>query len=118
MECKSTDKIAKKMGNNARIEQIKMFLNDTPEDAFLLYALATEYVSMQDDEAALDIYLKLVEEQPDYFATYYHLGKLYERMQEDEKAENIYEQGLAVTQRLGEKHAHGELRGAYEELTF
>jgi len=101
-----------------RIEQIKTFLNDTPDDAFLNYALATEYVALGDDNKALEIYLKLVAEQPDYSATYYHLGKLYERIEEDDKAEKAYEQGLEVTKRLGEKHAHGELRGAYEELTF
>ena len=101
-----------------RIEQIKTFLNDTPDDAFLNYALATEYVALGDDDKALEIYLKLVAEQPDYSPTYYHLGKLYERIEEDDKAEKAYEQGLEVTKRLGEKHAHGELRGAYEELTF
>ena len=106
------------MSSNARIEQIKTFLNETPEDAFLLYALATEYVSLGHDKEALTIYLNLVAKQPNYFATYYHLGKLYERIQEDDKAEKAYEQGLVITKQLGEKHAHGELRGAYEELTF
>ena len=106
------------MSTNARIEQIKTFLNETPDDAFLLYALATEYVSLGNDEDALSLYLVLVSKQPDYFATYYHLGKLYERIGEDGKAEKTYEQGLTITKRLGQKHAHGELRGAYEELTF
>jgi len=106
------------MSSNPRIEQIKTFLNETPEDAFLLYALATEYVALSQDDKALQIYVKLVKEQPNYFATYYHLGKLYERIGEDDKAEAIYEKGLAITKELGEKHAHGELRGAYEELTF
>jgi len=36
----------------------------------------------------------------------------------DDLAETAYQQGLEVTKRLGEKHAHGELRGAFEELTF
>jgi len=101
-----------------RIEQIKMFLNDTPEDAFLNYALAIEYVAIAKDAAACTIFEKLLLEKPDYSATYYHLGKLYERQGEDQLAEETYEKGLAVTKRLGEKHAHGELRGAYEELTF
>jgi Tfp pilus assembly protein PilF len=101
-----------------RIEQIKTFLNDTPEDTFLNYALAIEYVAMAKDSEARTIFEKLLLEKPDYFATYYHLGKLYERQEENQLAEETYEKGLAVTQRLGDKHAHGELRGAYEELTF
>lgn len=106
------------MTSELRIEQIKSYLKETPEDTFMLYALATEYVSLGKDHLALDIYLNLVSNNPNYFATYYHLGKLYERIGEDAKAEKIYEQGLKITQDLDEKHAHGELRGAYEELTF
>ena len=101
-----------------RIAQLKTFLNDSPNDAFLNYALATEYVAIGNDKDALAIYLMLVNKQPDYFATYYHLGKLYERMEDEEKAIASYEKGMEITKRLGEKHAHGELRGVYEELTY
>ena len=38
------------MANNERIEQIKTFLKDTPNDPFLSYALATEYVSLGQDK--------------------------------------------------------------------
>ena len=33
------------MSNLDRIKQIKLILNDSPNDVFLNYALATEYVS-------------------------------------------------------------------------
>ena len=101
-----------------RIEQIRTYLKETPDDAFLNYALATEYVALGNDIDALKIFTRLVDKQPDYFATYYHLGKLYERIGEDDRTEEIYEKGMEVTAKLGEKHAYGELRGVYEELTF
>ncbi|MDB9882903.1 tetratricopeptide repeat protein [Bacteroidia bacterium] len=101
-----------------RIEQIRKFLNDTPNDAFLNYALATEYVAMGSDELALPIFVNLMNTQPNYYATYYHLGKLYERTEDEDKAIQTYKKGLEITKQLGEKHAHGELRGVYEELTF
>ena len=106
------------MSSNARIEQIKTFINEQPEDPFLWYALATEYVSLGLDQDALKIYLWLLENEPEYFATYYHLGKLYERMEEDDKAEKTYQAGMKITKKQGNKHAYGELRGAFEELTF
>ena len=101
-----------------RIEQIKTFLNESPNDAFLNYALATEYIALGKDDIALQLFLKLIENHPEYSATYYHLGKLYERLERDKEAEEVYEKGMELTKRLGEKHAHGELRGAFEELTF
>ena len=47
------------MANNERIEQIKTFLKDTPNDPFLSYALATEYVSLGQDTSALKLFLML-----------------------------------------------------------
>lgn len=101
-----------------RIEQIKVFLNSTPNDPFLKYALAIEYVGKGNDLEALKIFLELVEKHPDYFATYYHIAKCYERLDKEDKAIEMYELGMNVTKRLGEKHAFGELRSAFEELTF
>lgn len=101
-----------------RIRQLKSFLEKTPNDAFLNYALATEYVAKGQDELALILFERLQTANPEYFATYYHLGKLYERMDEYDMAKKTYEEGLKITNKLGEKHAYGELRGVYEELTF
>ncbi|NNJ56699.1 MAG: hypothetical protein HKP14_11220 [Bacteroidia bacterium] len=106
------------MASFERIEQIKTFLEKTPEDAFLNYALAIEYIALNKDDEAKSIFVKLIEVQPDYFATYYHLAKLYEREANDSKAIATYEAGINVTKRLGEKHALSELSAALEELTF
>ena len=61
---------------NSRIEQIKQFLNDSPDDAFLNYALAIEYIGINEAELAKAIFIKLLENHPNYSATYYHYGKL------------------------------------------
>lgn len=106
------------MSFTSRIEQIKIFLNDTPDDPFLIYALATEHTAAKNDDEALALYLKLVSKHPNYSATYYHLGKLYERIGEDDKAQETYAKGMEITKANDEKHAYGELRGAFEELTF
>lgn len=101
-----------------RILQLEKFLIDTPNDPFLNYALAVEYVALNNDTKAQELFEWLVLNHPNYFATYYHLGKLYERLEKEDEAISIYETGLEITNSLNEKHAHGELRGAYEELTY
>jgi len=45
------------------------------------------------------------------------LGKLYERAEEWKLAESTYQKGMEVTKAAGDKHAHGELRGALEFLS-
>ena len=51
---------------NSRIKQIKTFLNDSPEDAFLNYALAIEYLGLDESQKAKEIFEKLIENNPEY----------------------------------------------------
>lgn len=101
-----------------RLEQLYRFLEDRPEDDFLLFAIAKEYEKLENEEKAEMYYLKLQDLHPNYVGTYYHLGKLYERAEDFEVATEIYEKGMEVAKTIGDKHAFGELRGAYEMLNF
>lgn len=80
------------------------------------FALAKEYEQEGGDAGAVEIYQRLVEEQPDYPGTYYHLGKCLERLDRPAEAWAIYSRGMEVTKRIGENHAHRELAGARLEL--
>ena len=106
------------MSNLDRIKQIKIILNDTPDDEFLNYALATEYVSIGKLQDALELYTKLLTQSPMYFATYYHLGKLYEKLNDPLLAQKTYEDGLVITKKINENHAYSELRVALDELLY
>ena len=106
------------MSNLDRIKQIKIILNDTPDDEFLNYALATEYVSIGKLQDALELYTKLLTQSPMYFATYYHLGKLYEKLNDPILAQKTYEQGLVITKKINENHAYSELRAALDQLLY
>ena len=101
-----------------RIEQLEIFLLETPNDAFLNYALATEYVSMGDDEKAEFIFRDLLEKNPDYVATYYHLGKLLERKQQKNEAMDTYRIGIEKAKAKGEQHSLSELQSALLELEY
>ncbi len=100
----------------SRKAQIQAMLADAPTDAFLRFALAKEHEKEGDDAGAREIYTALLSDQPEYVGTYYHLGKTLERLEEDREAWRIYSEGIAVTKRLGEKHAMSELAGARLEL--
>ncbi|MEO5911685.1 MAG: tetratricopeptide repeat protein [Pelobium sp.] len=99
-----------------RLERLLEFYEQEPNDPFLKYALATEYLRLNNHEKALWFYLDLVEKHTDYIGTYYHLGKLYELMQKQEEALKIYEQGIAVAKKIKDQHALNELMGVYNSL--
>lgn len=97
---------------------MKSFLEREPNDPFLNYAMATELIAKGKDNDAKVIFLKLVNESPEYSATYYHLAKLYEREGDLDNAENTYRTGIAVATSNKEEHAKRELQNALNELLF
>ena len=103
--------------SNARIEQLKNFLEQNPNDSFVQYALAIEHVNLGDDETALDYFKKILARDPDYTGMYYHIGKLYQRRNENNLAEEIFREGMKRT--LGKDvHTHHELQEALNQLLF
>lgn len=101
-----------------RVEKIKQMLLDSPADSFLQHALALEYIKLGNDEEAKRLFEEILNRQPDYIGSYYHLAKLLERNNDTEAAISVYEKGMEEAKKAGDNHAFGELRGAWEELTF
>jgi Tfp pilus assembly protein PilF len=93
-------------------------LVENPADSFLQHALALELIKKGDDEAARVLFAEILNREPGYIGSYYHLGKLLERVGKPEEAIPVYEKGMEEAKKAGDQHAFGELRGAYEELTF
>ncbi len=95
-----------------RLELLKSMLKDSPNDSFLLFAIAKEYEGLENIQAALDFFLQLKKENPKYVGLYYHLGKLYEKNEEIEKAFFTYKEGIQIAREAGDDHAVSELAGA------
>jgi len=102
----------------SRIDQIRQFLLDSPNDSFLRYALAQELQKQGDVEAAKDAYLWLTDNQPSYVATYYHLGKLLIAQGEKEAALAWFNLGIEHAKAAKELHALSELQSAKLELEY
>ena len=101
-----------------RITKLKEFLQANPRDSFLKHALALEYVKIEDDKTAREIFEEILTQDPGYIGSYYHLAKLLERTGDTNTAIQWYEKGMEAAKKAGDNHAFGELRSAYEELTF
>jgi len=101
-----------------RIEKLKEFLKASPHDSFVQHAMALEYIKLGNDEAARALFEEILNRNPGYTGSYYHLAKLLERTGQTEEAVKVYEKGMEETKKEGDNHGYGELRGAWEELTF
>lgn len=101
-----------------RILQLQEYLKESPNDNFLIHALALEFIKENNDTEAKRWFEKNLQDSPQYIPTYYHLGKLLERTGLTGNAIAIYEAGMEAAKGAGDHHAFSELRSVYEELTF
>jgi len=99
-----------------RLKQLFQFLENSPGDCFLCFAIAKEYEKAEDWDNALAYYLKIAQNEPDYVGLYYHLGKLYEVLQDPNTAFATYKKGMDIAQKLADRHAYSELATAKLEL--
>ncbi|HEY9561581.1 MAG TPA: tetratricopeptide repeat protein [Anseongella sp.] len=97
---------------NTRLEQLRQFIADQPDDPFLKYALATEHLKAGDQTASLTYFKELLEEHPDYLGTYYHLGKLYEELGRFPDAIETYDKGIVVAMEQKNHRTRSELEAA------
>jgi len=101
-----------------RIEKLKELLQQMPDDNFLRHALALEYIKLNNDEEARNLFEAVLKNSPDYIGSYYHLAKLLERNGETKLAVEYYEKGMKQAKALNDQHAYNELQAAYEDLVY
>src|SRR5438046_6910900 len=99
-----------------RIEILKGFLKDNPNDSFSRYALALEYVKLGQNNEALREFEAVRNADPEYVATYYQLGQLYQKLGRKHDAEKTYRTGITVSATADDEHTRGELEAALEGL--
>ena len=99
-----------------RIEKLKLFIAQNPQDFFSMHALAMEYIKLEDDPSAKALLESILKEEPDYIGSYYHLGKLWERAGDAEKAKQVYTSGIEIARKQNDNHARGELMTALDNL--
>ena len=99
-----------------RIEILKGFLNENPNDSFSRYALALEYVKLGQEDNALREFETVKTNDPAYVATYFQLGQLYQKLGRSHEAEKTFRTGITVAAQAGDDHTRSELEGALEGL--
>ncbi|SKB36050.1 hypothetical protein [Daejeonella lutea] len=99
-----------------RLLKLLNFLESEPNDPFLKYALATEYLNAKELDKSLEYYEDLLMNHPEYVGTYYHAGKLYEQLNRKDDAIATYKKGMEVSRSAKDMHAFSELQGVYNSI--
>ena len=103
--------------NTERLKELEKFLENDPDDPFLLFAIAIEWIA-ENSEKTRHYFDKLLRDHEDYVGTYYHAAKLYASSGNRELAEDIFRKGIIIAKKSGDHHALRELKSAYNEFLF
>ncbi|MGZ3943251.1 MAG: tetratricopeptide repeat protein, partial [Bacteroidia bacterium] len=71
-----------------RLEQLQQMLLQEPNDEFLQYAIAVEYLAANEMQKASEWLEKILTKNKNYLAAYYQLGKCYEAQNNIDKAKD------------------------------
>lgn len=99
-----------------RLQQLIELLKNSPDDAFLLYAVALEFQAKGNVREAIKRYEDLLLKQWDYLAVYYQLGGLYALLGDTSKAEETYTKGIEIATQQKNSKTLAELRSALDML--
>ena len=99
-----------------RVRQLLQFLEQSPQDPFLIYALALEYVGQNQNAEAERLFRQLLAQAPDYLAVYYHYGKLLEGLERAEEAMALFRTGADLASKQGDAKTVRELKDALLNL--
>jgi len=101
---------------NNRLEGLLGFYQKDPNDPFILYGLALEYMSENKFNQAEDYFLKLLQQHPDYVAGYLQFAQLKEKDNKIEEAKELYKKGITAAVKTGDKKSAREMEDFLSEL--
>src|SRR5579875_592891 len=96
-----------------RLLQLKYMLDKHPDDSFLKYALALEYLKRGEDEKAEQYFRTIGEQDPAYLGVYYQYGKWLETKGRQAEAIDMYSRGIQQAMLQGDSRTLQELRNAF-----
>ncbi len=96
--------------------QFEAMLAQSPDDVFILYALAMLDVSDGLNDSALARFERLIELDGDYVPAWFQSGQLLARIGRSTEARNTLQQGIAVAERIGDRHAVLEMNDFLDGL--
>ena len=91
-------------------------LAEAPDDAFLRYGLAMEFVSEGNDDEAVRQFRQLLAATPDYVPGYHQAGQALLRLGQTPDAREILQKGIGMALTQGNPHAAEEMQELLNSL--
>ena len=93
----------------SRLDSIQKMLQKEPDDIFLNFGLAMEFVKASRYDDAVALFKRLNQLDPNYIPAYFQQGSTLITMGRLHDASAILREGIEVAERTGDPHAAGEM---------
>jgi tetratricopeptide (TPR) repeat protein len=100
----------------ARLEQLKLILEQDPRNTFARYALGMEYSSTGETDSALREFRALLDIDANYANAFFMGAQALQQAERTEEAMQWLRDGISCAQRVGNRHAQSEMQTMLEEL--
>lgn len=103
------------MKNESENERLTRLLNIQqiqPNDVFVQYAIALEWLKEKHYHQAITSLRKVLEIDPAYLAAYYQLGQTYLAMSNTTEAIAVFEKGISIAGKARDLKTLAELKNA------
>ena len=94
---------------NSKLQFLQKSIEEDPRNAFAHFALAREYLKINEREKARVKYDYLIQQFPEYGGTYYHYAIHLLEEDEMESAHRVIDQGIKILKQNNESHLLSEL---------
>jgi predicted Zn-dependent protease len=99
-----------------RLEKLQAMLQDSPEDVFLLYAVAMEHVSAARKDDALSAFRQVIAIDPHHSAAWFQQAQLQAGLGDFAAARESAARGVSAARVQGDQHAAEEIGGFLQSL--
>ena len=104
--------------SNIRLQKLTEMLEQQPNDPFLTYAMAMEYLGISNLHKAEELFKQVLLIDINHLAAHYQLGILLPNLDKEEEAITLLEKGLILAQQKGDLKTKNEFRSALDELLY
>ena len=99
-----------------RLKSLLELYEKDPNDSFVSYGIALEYISLKDYETAEKYLSSLLSADPEYVPAYMQLAQIKEKLNLFDDAADLYKKGIKTARDQGETHAANEMEEFLNEL--
>lgn len=101
---------------SSRLEGLLKLYEKEPDEPFISYGIALEYISLKEFQKAEEFLSQTIEKDPGYTAAYMQYALLKTDLNKTDEAKQLFKKGIEAAYKSGDKRSAKEMEDFLEDL--